>query len=139
MELVGELVERSRHHGAVHVTPMPEHAWVYQARIIRVVDGDTCDVVIDAGFRATRTERLRLLGVNTPEVRGATKLAGDAATAFVKQWWSDAAGGDWPLLVQTEKSDVFGRYLALVWRRTDGACLNDALLTAGMAVPFRGG
>jgi micrococcal nuclease len=111
--------------------------WVYRARIARAVDGDTIDVVIDAGFRSTRTERLRLSGVNCPEVHGATKAAGDAATAFTQAWLRVGIGLDaWPLIVRTEKSDVFGRYLARVWRVSDGAELNADLLASGHAVPF---
>lgn len=118
------------------MTAMPTTLWTYHARLERVIDGDTLDVTIDAGFHGYRRERLRLAGVNTPEVRGATRVAGAAATAFVKHWCSDAGGGDWPLVIRTEKSDVFGRYLATVWRREDLRCLNDDLIEAGVAVSF---
>lgn len=111
--------------------------WAYRARVERVIDGDTIDLTIDAGFRSTREERVRLLGVNTPEVRGATRQAGVAARTFVEDWLSRVADGDeWPLIVQTHKGDAFGRYLGRIWRRHDGACLNDTLLMAGHAVPF---
>lgn len=115
---------------------MPETPWVYRAKIVRAVDGDTIDVVIDAGFRATRTERLRLVGLNCPEVHGATKAAGDAAKAFTQAWLTEAGTTDWPLILRTEKSDAFGRYLARCWRVSDGACLNADLIANGMAVPF---
>lgn len=117
---------------------MPSQQWVYRCRVTNVVDGDTVDVVIDAGFRATRTERLRLLGVNTPERKGATRVAGEIARQYTAKWLAEAArAGEWPLLVQTHKSDAFGRYLGTVWR-PDGRCLNDDLLTDGQAVPFNG-
>lgn len=121
-------------------TPMPGQQWVYRASVTNVVDGDTLDVVIDAGFRATRTERLRLLGVNTPERKGPTRLDGDAARDYVTLWVELASdpGEPWPLLVQTEQSDAFGRYLGTVWSRADGRCLNDDLLSTGHAVPFKG-
>jgi endonuclease YncB( thermonuclease family) len=115
---------------------MPEYAYVFPARLARVVDGDTIDCTISVGFHAYRVERLRLLGVNAPEPHGATKAAGDAATAFVAAWLALAVG-DWPLLVETHKSDVFGRYLALCFRVIDGSCLNDDLLASGHAVVFR--
>jgi endonuclease YncB( thermonuclease family) len=113
---------------------MPEQLWVYRARLVRVVDGDTLDATIDAGFHAYRTERLRLLGVDTPEVFGPkAEPAGAEATIYAKAWFADAGPGDWPLIVRTEKSDVFGRFLAVVWRASDGACLNDDLLASGHA------
>ena len=51
-------------------------------------------------------------------------------------WLSWVEGMEWPLTVQTAKSDAFGRYLARIWRTTDGRCLNDDLLAAGHAVVF---
>ena len=118
------------------MTPMPAQLWVYRARPLLVVDGDTVDVLIDAGFRASRTERLRLLGLNTPEVRGESRPAGLAARAFVSTWLAGIGTSDWPLVIQTAKADAFGRYLATIWRAVDGCCLNDDILAAGHAVPF---
>ena len=41
----------------------------FQARVKRVVDGDTLDLDIDLGFHITLSERVRLMGVDTPETR----------------------------------------------------------------------
>jgi len=113
--------------------------WTYRARVVAVVDGDTLDVTLDQGLHTTRTERLRLLAVNAPEVKGQSKPAGLAATAFVRAWLAEAGADEWPLVVRTERADAFGRFLARVWRTSDGACLNDALLAAGQAVRFMDG
>ena len=110
--------------------------WAYRARPVKVIDGDTLDVALDAGFRNFREERLRLLGLNTPERKGETRKAGDAARLFVVDWLSWLEGMEWPLTIQTAKSDAFGRYLARIWRTTDGRCLNEDLLAAGHAVVF---
>ena len=59
---------------------MPAQIWVYRARLVKVIDGDTIDVYLDAGFHGYREERLRLLGVNAPEVHGSTKTAGSVST-----------------------------------------------------------
>lgn len=117
---------------------LPQQAWVFNARAIRVVDGDTIDLCIDQGMHNTRTERVRLLGINCPEVHGPSKPAGMIATEFTHTWLQTAAAGDvpWPLRIQTVRSDAFGRYLTTVWRLCDGACLNEALLESGNAVPF---
>lgn len=127
--------------------PIPLQLWVYRARTVRVIDGDTIDVLVDHGFHALAVERFRLLGVDTPEVRGETREAGEAARGYTISWLGVAAHemptelrstltGDWPLVIETSKSDSFGRWLAMVWRASDGACLNDDLLAAGMAVPY---
>lgn len=109
--------------------------WAYRARWERVIDGDTLDVTIDQGLHTHRTERIRLLGVNTPETKGATKMAGRLATIYVEDWLAEA-DDEWPLIVQTARGDAFGRWLARVWRRSDGRELSADLLAAGHAVVF---
>ena len=37
--------------------------------IVKVVDGDTVDIVIDLGFNLSKKERVRLAGIDTPESR----------------------------------------------------------------------
>ena len=41
----------------------------YKAKIIKVVDGDTVDAMVDLGFSIYRKIRIRLYGVNAPESR----------------------------------------------------------------------
>jgi micrococcal nuclease len=118
--------------------------WLYPARCINVVDGDTIDVELDVGFRSIRTERLRLLGVNCPETKGATREAGLRAKAATMEWLNDVQFAPvrhpFPLIVETYKSDVFGRYLARVWYATDAGDpdrdLSAFLINTENAVPY---
>jgi micrococcal nuclease len=108
---------------------MPEHAFVYRARLDRVIDGDTIVAVIDCGFglhlhHGNEGAHLRLLGVDTPE---RNEPGWDAARRFTRDWLLTTAGDLWPLTIQTTKADSFGRYLATVWRQFDARCLNDDL------------
>ena len=41
----------------------------YNAKLIRVIDGDTVDALIDLGFNVWVKKRIRLYGIDTPEVR----------------------------------------------------------------------
>ena len=109
---------------------IPEQTYVFRGVVTRVVDGDTLDIDLDQGLHCHRLERLRLLRVNAPEMKGDTKAAGEAAKAYVTSWLSGA------VVVQTYKGDAFGRYLAEVWRTYDGANLSDDLLASGHAVPY---
>lgn len=62
--------------------------WEYQVRVLRVVDGDTVDVSVDLGFHTHRNIRVRVYGINTPEVRTRDleeKALGKLATARMKQ------------------------------------------------------
>lgn len=111
--------------------------WTYQARPDRIVDGDTLDAWIDVGFRITMHHRLRVLAVNTPEMRGPSRPDGIAARAFVIDWIERAheINDEWPLLVTTYEADSFGRWLANV-RNRDGESLSYRLLDSGHAVPY---
>jgi len=104
----------------------------YKAQCVDVVDGDTIDVVVDLGFHIQREIRLRLLGVDTHETYGVSHDSeeyrrGKREAEFVEEWLGDAEG-DWPILIQTEKKGKYGRYLAEIERRADGAVLNETLL-----------
>jgi micrococcal nuclease len=122
------------------------HRWIWPARCIKVIDGDTIDVEIDCGFNTRRIERLRLANINTPEMRGPTREAGVRAMTETIRWMhaNDEYFGfrlrpeGWPLTVETFKADAFGRYIAIV-TTVDGRSLNDYLITAGHAVPFMEG
>lgn len=104
------------------------------ARCVRVIDGDTLDLDVDLGFHTIYRARIRLEGINTPELRTGTpetKAAGRDARAFVEAWIGTGEG----LVVQTTKTGKYGRWLARLWR-TDGAELASDLLAAGLAVPY---
>ena len=47
----------------------------YRCKVLKVVDGDTADVDIDLGFGIVLTdERVRLMGIDTPESRTSDKV-----------------------------------------------------------------
>lgn len=112
--------------------------YTYKAHITAIVDGDTVDAIVDVGFRLTAKLRLRLLGINTPELHsadaGIRKLAQDAKVAVA------VALLDKDVIIKTQKSDAFGRYLASIFvLQADGSWLdfNADLLVRGLAVPFK--
>lgn len=112
--------------------------WKYRARLERIIDGDTLEVVIDVGFHTYHREQIRLLDVNTPEIKGVTREAGLKAKEFVRIWLMnatlDAKDKNWPLIIETKKDDSFGRYLAYVYRQDNGISLNIDLILTGNAV-----
>ena len=98
-------------------------------KVVRCIDGDTIEAVIgkDVGFHllATWTWRLRVEGVNCPEIKGANKAAGYAAREFTADWLAQE-----PCIVRTTGKTSFERWLAEV-TRADGSSLADALVAAG--------
>ena len=60
--------------------------YTYNAKLDRVVDGDTVDATVDLGFDTWKFIRIRLVGINTPESRTRDleeKVRGLAAKDFV--------------------------------------------------------
>ncbi len=111
----------------------PIEDYVRKATVVRVVDGDTIVVNVDLGFGIWRNnQKVRLLGIDCPEVVGKTKAAGLAAKDATIAW---LAGLD-RVLIQTfvVDTDSFGRTLAKVWRPGSADDLSGYLLAQGHAV-----
>ena len=110
--------------------------YTYGARVQKVVDGDTLWVEIDCGFGVSIEEKLRLRGVDTPELR---TPEGERAREFVVQ----SLLGCERIVLATSKVDLYDRYVADVLflrgegdvRRVlaEGRYLNGELVAAGMA------
>lgn len=111
-----------------------------RAALLRVIDGDTLRLHVDLGWNVASDHNVRLLRVNAPEMKLATKALGLASKMFVEGWMVEHAihslsSWVWPFTIRSEKDDAFGRYLCEVWCG-EGHNLNDDLLTAGFAVEF---
>lgn len=79
------------------------------ARVVKVTDGDTIQVEIEG-----RTEKVRLIGVDTPETVHPTKKVeaiGPEASAYTKQ----LLGRNLWLELDVGERDKYGRLLAYVW------------------------
>lgn len=99
--------------------------------VVRVSDGDTIVVDID-GAR----ERVRLIGIDTPETHGQGGLRecfGAEASARTKQLLPE--GSTVRLVRDAEPRDRYGRLLAYVYRE-DGLFVNLALAEDGFAAPL---
>jgi len=100
-------------------------------KIIKVVDGDTCDVLLDVGFSTYIRKRLRFLGIDTWEVRGVEREEGLVAKARLQELL-DAAEN---VYVQTEMDSQgkYGRVLAWLWVQVGATItnVNETLLLEG--------
>jgi micrococcal nuclease len=114
--------------------------YVRAVRVTRIVDGDTIDVEVDLGFRVSTKVRVRLSGVDTPEVRGPERPEGLKSSDFVRRWVGEStewSTEDFPLRMRSTKTGKFGRWLADIWSPRDpGVTLNQVLLDTGHADPY---
>jgi len=108
----------------------------YSAKLIRVLDGDTVEILVPLWPGLTKTTKLRLSGVNTPEMRRASeceKKAGQQAKEFTVQF---LAPGN--IVVTDVKNGKFaGRVLGNI--HVNGHSLGQALIFSGLAKPYSGG
>ena len=104
----------------------------YRAKVIRVIDAETFEVMVDLGFKTYRREKIRLMGIDAYEKK---TVKGQLAT----KWVEDILDGDIELRVF--KQGKYGRYLAVVYYFDVGEKknLNKELVEMGYAKEYNGG
>ena len=107
----------------------------YRAYVRKVYDGDTITVDIDLGFGVVlKNQKLRLLGINTPEVRGKQRQEGLKVRDLVRS----RIANKW-IVIRTEKDKrgKYGRWLATVFEPGCDESINMWLLNEGHAVEYK--
>jgi|TARA_R110000824_G_scaffold397142_1_gene599597 micrococcal nuclease len=110
----------------------------YTCKVERVVDGDTCDVVLDLGFNILHKCRVRLFGIDTPESR-TRDLDEKARGILAKNYLKDAIETGKKVVIQTKLKDSkgkFGRVLGDVV--VDGININQSMIDDYHAVKYFG-
>lgn len=107
--------------------------YVYNAKVIRVIDADTVQVTIDLGFSIYTHQTVRLSGIDAAERN--TEL-GKEAMKYVRNLLPLGAS----VILESQKSedDKYGRYLARLLFPETKECLNDILIQKGYAVQYDG-
>jgi len=111
----------------------------YSAKLLRVVDGDTADAMIDLGFNTWVKKRIRFYGVDTWESRTRNleeKKKGLAAKAFVKDLLQDSDDGKFSLI--SYGTGKYGRVLGELFVKGHEQSVNDLLKENGHAYEYHG-
>lgn len=104
--------------------------------VSRIIDGDTVDLEIDLGFYTFVKKRVRLYGINTPEVRtrnAAEKVRGFAAKARLEELLSSGN-----LILVSNGIGKYGRVLGTIYG-SGGECngnINYMLIAEGHAEKY---
>jgi micrococcal nuclease len=121
--------------GSSRVAELPAGA---NAVVTAIVDGDTIDVAV-----GDREERIRLIGIDTPEVAhpalgdrpaNDAECYGDEAQRFTAELLG--VGGGVRLERDIVARDDYGRMLAYVYRASDDAFVNYEIVRHGYAQPL---
>lgn len=117
-----------------------DNLYVYKViSIDRVVDGDTIDCSIDLGFNVILKKRVRMAGIDAPEIE--TKNPKEKELGMgVKTWLQNKVLNKTNIIIKTELEDStekYGRILA--WLYIDGECINQTLINEGYVWAYSGG
>ena len=101
--------------------------------VTRVIDGDTFignvhTHIMDSEL-TLKNIYFRMLDINAPEMRGASKAEGQRSKEFLEELILGKI-----VQVDAHKSDSFGRKLAKVYY--EGVDINSLMITKGYAVPY---
>ena len=111
----------------------------YSAKLVRVVDGDTCDAMIDLGFNTWVKKRIRFYGVDTWESRTRNleeKKKGLEAKAYVKDLLENSDEGKFVL--KSYGVGKYGRVLGELFVKGNETSVNELLKENGHAYEYHG-
>ena len=115
----------------------------YKCKITRIVDGDTVDVDIDLGFGVwLKDERVRIMGIDTPESRTADpveKVFGLASKKRLEQLLGET--GVLKTVIDKDGGDAKGKFGRILgdFTTNDGRMVTNVLVEEGHAVAYFGG
>ncbi len=138
----GELVESVKLDNSYkfkHSDAKPKELYTYKALVEKAVDADTIWLNIDVGFSCWSRQKVRLRGIDAPEISTAK---GQEAKKFVEARLKQVSF----VIVKTYKSDKYDRYLSDIFYLSkeqdlqivfaEGTFLNQELLDRGLARHF---
>lgn len=112
----------------------------YVREVLKVVDGDTIDIVIDLGFDIMFKSRVRVAGIDAPESRTrdeAEKVLGLEAKEFLKNRIESAKS----VVIKTEKlnsTGKYGRVLGWIYLDDEEISVNQEMIDKGYAWSYLG-
>ena len=100
----------------------------YQAKVTRVVDGDTIEAEVDLGFHIKMNMKIRLAGINAPEMNTVEgrKLKAELITLLEDKTIT--------LLTVKDKQEKYGRYLGIIVKGKQN--INEWLVEQKLAVRY---
>ena len=111
-------------------------AFVYNATLERIVDGDTFDCCLDLGFDVKlHKQRVRLSGIDTPESR-TSDLAEKKLGLAAKERLKELCTGKFK--IKSLGKGKYGRILGIPYTE-DGKDICQMLIDEGHAVEYHGG
>lgn len=107
--------------------------YTYKATIIGVYDGDTVTAIADLGFHVNKEIKIRLAGIDTPEIRGAERPDGLVSKKRMEDLVLNKE-----VIIKTykDKQEKYGRWLADIFIPESDISVNQMLINEGLAIPY---
>jgi len=129
------------------LTATEKLVYFYKAKVNRVIDGDTVDILIDLGFGLFKDVKARLWGINAPEISHPKDeeelLRGLGTKGRVEEWLKTNAPDGYVIICSHNgkelRQEKYGRWLIEVYPvgfTKETISLNDTLVKEGLAVEF---
>ena len=123
--------------GSVGAEGKERLAGPFVAHVKAVIDGDTLAVEVPVWLGVALTTRVRLRGIDAPELHGRCQREKDLATQAKRRLAEETTPQ--VRLTNIEGDKYYGRVEADVTTVPDGLNLSDAMLASGLARPYDGG
>ena len=111
----------------------------YNATVVKVVDGDTIDAMVDLGFGTWKKVRIRMYGINAPESRTRDleeKKKGLAAKARLIELLEEVNN---EFILVSHGVGKFGRCLGEIFLDKNSDSVNNLLISEGHGTEYYGG
>ena len=107
----------------------------YNAKLDRVVDGDTVDALVDLGFNTWKKIRIRMVGMNAPESR--TRDLEEKARGITAKIRLEELLEEGTFILESQGVGKYGRCLGILY--VNDINVNRTLIQEGHATEYYGG
>jgi len=83
-------------------------------KVVRVIDGDTVELLIDLGFNTLTKQKIRLRAIDAPEIRGPERLEGLKSKEYLEHLLNDDDVEQLYVETVKDKQGKYGRYLCTI-------------------------
>jgi micrococcal nuclease len=99
--------------------------YTYNAHVTKVYDGDTITVDIDLGLGVwMKGQKIRLYGINAPEMRGADKANGKISRDWLREAIMDK---DIVIVTRKDKKGKYGRWVGTIWTKENFTLIDNCI------------
>jgi endonuclease YncB( thermonuclease family) len=88
--------------------------------VIRIVDGDTVNALVDLGFKNRYDVTIRLVGIDAPEKTGVSAPVGLLVKDCITKMLNTLVAAKIPLVLRSESLDMYGRALGDIEFKVNG-------------------